>query len=162
MGAERGSGLRSRASACPGACRVAARILVPLVLLGLWMMHGMSATMESGCHGMGMPMPVAAAMADAHPAVAAESSVAGRGGAVSVQSADTAMTGSGELCLSGQPPTPGAALLMLLALLALAGWAVVGASTGPRRLVRSTSLRWRAPPGTGGIDLLTVVCVSRT
>jgi hypothetical protein len=71
--------------------------------------------------------------------------------------------GSGEGCLSGQPPAPGDTLLALLTLLVLLGlaWPAI---PGPVRLIRSAWRRRpdRAPPWLAGRDLLNVVCVART
>ena len=141
------------------------RLFVPVVLLGLWMMHGMSATMEAGCHGMPMLMPVATSIAEAEPMAAADA-----GHSAMRPAADEAasvhlgsnQTGAGELCLSGQPPAPGALLLALLAALVLVGYVVLTA-LGRRPDLRRAGWRWwRGPPRLAGIELLTAVCVSRT
>jgi hypothetical protein len=128
------------------------------VLAGLWMMHGMNATTDAGCHGMAMATPMAASMTGTAPKATAPSAAV-RGASTRANSVESGATGSGELCLSGQPPAPGATLL---ALLAVAGCALLGATTVRPWAVWFTGRRWRAPPGAAGMDLLTVVCVSRT
>ena len=69
----------------------------------------------------------------------------------------------GELCQSGQPPTPGRDALTLLALLALAGSPVAwDVARDPFTLRLDRSAGSRAPPGPFGTGLLAAVCVSRT
>lgn len=138
------------------------RLFVPVVLLGLWMMHGMSATMESGCHGMPLPMPMAASIAQAQPMTPVEAgsrAVRPAAHAAVWLPAGSNQTGAGELCLSGRPPAPGA---WLLAALLLVGCAVFAAPARRPQARRAGWQRWRGPPGLAGIALLTAVCVSRT
>lgn len=151
--------------------RWALRTGVFLLLAGLWVMHGMSGSTDAGCHGAPMPIPgdqaaMTTAMAAAPARVMpASPSPSGR--------AQTAWAGSvlggqmqhGELCVSGQPPTPGQDLLVLLALLALLALAAYGVGGGSSSRLRSRAVyraAGRAPPSLSGIRLLTSVCVSRT
>jgi len=118
-------------------------------------MHGMSATTGSGCHGM-VPMPLAVAMSPiGAPPTGSGVTAAAPAGSVGM--------GSGELCLSGQPPTPGDWALALLAALALVGCVVSAVSAGrtPVRRIAGCQ-RWRGPPHLAGMELLTAECVSRT
>lgn len=145
--------------------RLAPRLLVSVVLLGLWVMHGMSATMESGCHGMPMLMPTTASMVEAQPMAAADAGSSAirppTDGAASVHLASN-QTGEGELCLSGQPPTLGAWLLALLATLVAVGYVVFTAQVRRPDLRRTRWWWWRGRPHLAGMELLTAVCVSRT
>jgi hypothetical protein len=144
--------------------RPAVRLLIPIVLLGLWMMHGMSATMESGCHGM-VPTSLAASMSDS-PAMSAMSAVKStpvRAGMTTASPAGSVELDAGELCLSGQPPAPGDWALALLAALALVGCIAFALAAGQPGVQRTAGSRWwRGPPDPAGRELLTTVCVSRT
>jgi hypothetical protein len=145
--------------------------IVLLLLVGLWLMHGMSGTTAAGCNGAAMPLLMVNAdgMADA---AAAPGGALTAGASVALgPRAATATSFSidlsermphGELCVSGQPPTSGQDLLRLLTLLALAVYGTAGSrAAGPvGRAVRAA--RWRAPPGRSGIRLLLTMCVSRT
>jgi hypothetical protein len=146
--------------------KLAPRLLVPVLLLGVWMMHGMSATTGAGCHGMRIMMSTTVSAVDARPMVAADTGASTTRTANTAGDAESARpasshTGPGEMCLSGQPPAAGSFLLALLAALAVAGWVGFTALTrrpDPLRLGRG----WRrGPPGLVGRELLTTVCVSR-
>jgi len=161
----RGSVILTRSPVLQTAClsRPAVRLLIPVVLLGLWIMHGMSATMDSGCHGM-VPTSLAASMSDSSSmSMSPMSLVPAETGVTSAAPAGSAESESGELCLSGQPPTPGDWALTLLAALALLGSIVPALLAEQPRLQRLAGSRWwRGPPGPAGRELLTTVCVSRT
>lgn len=158
-GSTQGSQRRARESSA-----FARPFIVLLLLIGLWVMHGMSGTTDAGCHGA--VMPALSASSDSMPRVAAapsaETAAASRTATTSIGMGWPGQMRHGELCVSGQPPTPGQDLLALLALLALAGYGVSGdclrLSVG--RVPRLA--RWQAPPSPFGIQLLTTVCVSRT
>src|SRR5947209_6992535 len=118
----------SAAHIVPRVQRVSARrasraVLIVLVLAGLWLMHGMAGTTDAGCHGAAMliprGMPHVAAAPALVPGAAAKGAVA-RAAASSIPAGLAEQMQHGELCVSGQPPTPGQDLLALLALLALA------------------------------------------
>jgi hypothetical protein len=148
-----------------GLTRPTVRLLIPVVLLGLWVMHGMSATMSSGCHGM-VPTSLAASMnasmSDSS-SMSPMSPVPAETGVTSASPAGSAESESGELCLSGQPPTPGDWALALLAALALLGCVAPALLAGqPQLRLTADSRRWRAPPDPAGRELLTTVCISRT
>ena len=163
MHTQRGSMMRTRSSLLQTAClsRPVVRLLIPVVLLGLWVMHGMSATMESGCHGM-VPTSLAASMSDSS-SMSVMSAVPTEASVTSVSPSGTAESESGELCVSGQPPTPGDWALALLAALALLGCIAPALLVGQPRLRNAAgSRRWRAPPDPAGRELLTTVCISRT
>lgn len=149
------------------------RMLAVIVLAGLWLMHGASATTEAGCHGVPVVMsmdssPVGSSSAAAgHDMAGAIRMGTGDTGAAAVlRSAGTGASdhsGMGEACMSGQPPSPSELLLALLGLLALAGL-VFGM---PAQLIRPLMRGWsrsrrRGPPGPAGMALLITVCVSRT
>lgn len=142
--------------------------IVLLLLVGLWVMRGMSGTSDAGCHGAVMPIP--SAVSDGMPDVAAVAAVMPSAETAAGSNAVTTSIGiglagqmqHGELCVSGQPPTPGQDLLALLALLALASYGVSGGCLGSPVGRVSRRARWWAPPSPFGIQLLTTVCVSRT
>ena len=154
---------------------VARPVIVLLVLVGLWLMHGMFGTTEAGCQGGAMPVsmsvsvPVAAPgavpdVAAAHAFMPSVPAAAGsRAVAPSVGAGLAEAMRHGELCQSGQPPTPGRDMLVLLALLALAGpIAARDVACEPFGLPLARRAGKRAPPGLFGTGLLTAVCVSRT
>lgn len=141
------------------------RCLALLVFLGLWLMHGMSATTGAGCHGVPVMMPMSAAVSEP-PSIPSPASVSAtvHGGEKGARLARSAFeqSGSAELCLSGQPPSPGDLLIALLAALAVFGIALFAAPTlWPARKAPG-AWRRRGPPGLVGRELLTAVCVSRT
>lgn len=143
------------------------RFIMLLLLAGLWMMHGMSGSTDAGCHGTAMPVPMkTASVSDVAAAPASmlhERPVTNPHAATpSLGTALAEQMRHGDLCVCGQPPTPGQDLLALLALLALAtsDRADVRLLRPVRHAVPGT--RRRAPPGLFGIRLLTTVCVSRT
>src|SRR5437588_1029687 len=94
----------------------ALRVLAVLVLAGLWLMHGVSATTEAGCHGVPVMMSMSAPATGfgsgtaVHALAGAKRMDASESGAVSdVRAEDTGASGhcsAGETCLSGQPPSP--------------------------------------------------------
>jgi hypothetical protein len=131
------------------------------LLVGLWAMHGMSGATGAGCQGTVMSVTSAAPMTGTvHRMAQPQPAKVGQTGAVLTAAMDRMR--HGELCLSAQPPPPGGALLALLAMLVLAACGV-GHQTWISALgVALRRWRWRAPPGPGGMRLLTVVCVSRT
>jgi hypothetical protein len=140
------------------------RRLTPLVLLGLWLMHGISATSGAGCHGVPLMMPMSASVSDAlsMPTTMSASTIVRHSMDVtSVTRSASVQVGSGELCLSGQPPTPGHFLLALLAALAMLGLVLL-ANLLQRLSGEACEVRRRGPPGSAGRKLLTTVCVSRT
>lgn len=141
----------------------ALQLLAGLVLAGLWLMHGVSATTEAGCHGVPVLMTsMSAPAAHAGPAAAGLA----RTSAATVSQPGTAGSthaGEGETCLSGQPPSSGDLLLGLLACLAAFAFACGLAEFLPRRPSSTVDrLRRRGPPGPVGRALLTSVCISRT
>ena len=142
------------------------RSVVFLLLVGLWVMHGMSGTTDAGCHGAAMPLPMGSTAATA--ATGPMSPVPGlarRGEQLAAPRAAPAAEEQmlhGDLCVSGQPPTFGLDLLALLAVLALAAREAPDGASGRLWLRFTRRARRRAPPGCSGIRLLTVVCVSRT
>lgn len=144
----------------------ALRFLVPLVLVGLWLMHGMSAITGAGCHGMLMPVAASAtearSMAGAGTASSMAQAIANTADAATITRSSSGQAGSSELCLSGAPPTPMEFLLALLAGLALLGCVVLAAVMWPRNPRRSRRRWGRGPPGPTGRELLTMVCVTRT
>jgi hypothetical protein len=153
--------------------RLLLRLLAPVVLLGLWLMHGVSATTTAGCHGVPVLMSMSAQVGDpgSVPGTATvpmvrsvKSAAAGSAGTAWSAGAVSDRPGSNETCLSGQPPSPGGVLLALLAALALAGFGFSWAAAyGPRPPWRAASLPpRRGPPGPVGRALLTTVCISRT
>jgi hypothetical protein len=150
--------------------RLLLRLLAPVVLLGLWLMHGVSATTTAGCHGVPVLMSMSAQVGDpgSVPGSATvpmvKSAAAGSAGPAWSAGAASDRPGSGEMCLSGQPPSPGGFLLALLAALALAGFGFwCAAAYRPRPPSRAASLPpRRGPPGPVGRALLTTVCISRT
>jgi hypothetical protein len=167
MRRQRGSVMRSRSPLLQTAClsRPAVRLLIPVVLLGLWVMQGMSATMESGCHGM-VPTSLAASMNESmsdSSSMSPMSPALTETGVTSAAPAGSAESESGEPCVSGQPPTPGDWALALLAALALLGCIAPALLVGQPRLRNAAgACRWRAPPDPAGRELLATVCVSRT
>lgn len=134
-------------------------VTVLLVLAGLWFMHGVSAMTGAGCRGGAMPMIAAMTNGAAASGSSAEARATGTG--ARANPADVGAGPSGDLCLSGQPEDPGAALIVLLVLLAVAG-CVRPAPAAPLVPVACAARGKRAPPGHVGVALLTVVCVSRT
>ena len=134
-------------------------VTVALVLAGLWFMHGISATTGAGCRGGAMPM--IAVMTSGAAASGAPLEARATGPGAQANPADISAGPSGDLCLSGQPDDPGAALIALLALLAVTGYVRLAPAARLVPLARAAR-RWRAPPGRAGVALLTVVCVSRT
>lgn len=145
--------------------RLAVRALAPVLLAGLWVMHGMAATTASGCHGGTMPLPVPAASAP-RPQTAAEQQAV-HGAMLALSRGETAArptthgpVESGDLCLSGAPPTGGALLSLLLA--AIAWWLPDEAEKPTSSRSPLGALASRAPPGSWGSDLLVKVCVART
>lgn len=142
-------------------------MITVLVFAGLWLMHGVSASTGAGCHAGAMPLIAAMSSAQGAMAAAAEAPATEAPAADSrAPVAGPAAMGagpSGELCLSAQPTDPGAALIGLIALMALAGWILLdGAAPARARAAACRARRWRGPPGRTGVALLTVVCVSRT
>lgn len=160
------------------------RLLAILVLLGLWLMHGVSATTGAGCHGVPVMMTMSASDTGHGSTMAGDAAPRAGRGAVSrsgdvdtahvdnaradtarAESADTMRSGSGETCLSGQPPSPRDLLISLLGCFALAILAC-GMAARPMRAPSSRPAcrdRRRGPPGHPvGRALLTTVCVSRT
>jgi hypothetical protein len=168
---------RAEAAALAPLCRRsgALRLLAVLVLSGLWLMHGVSATTEAGCHGVPVMMSMSASAAGSgsgsgsgSQTVAHAPAVAGRAdtGESGVRAEGTGASGHGspgETCLSGQPPSSHELLLGLLSFLTLFGFSLGMAPplTQPSRRDRS-GLRRRGPPGRSGRALLTTVCISRT
>lgn len=144
-----------------------ARLLAVLVLAGLWLMHGVSATTNAGCHGVPVMMSMSASAVGPQ-AAAGASRVSAKApeSAPDLRPAGTAASvpdGPGETCLSGQPPSPGDLLLGLLAAFVLVGLVACSTARSARPLVFAWSrARRRGPPGTAGRALLTAVCVSRT
>lgn len=147
------------------------RLIAVLVLAGLWLMHGVSATTAAGCHGVPVVMTAGASVTD--PGTGAAANVGAPTTQAGMRAADAApsrTSGAGshghgpcENCLSGQPPAPGELLLALFAALALVGHCL--GVTG--RLLSLPPGCWgrarrRGPPGLVGRALLTTVCVSRT
>jgi hypothetical protein len=135
-----------------------------LVLLGLWLMHGVSATTGAGCHGVPVMMSMSMSASAAEPgSIMAATPTMRADHQVQAKSADSMPTGSGETCLSGQPPSPRDLLLGLLACLVLA---VLGrvVPTWPPHAASCAACRprRRGPPGRAGRVLLTTVCISRT
>lgn len=147
------------------------QLVAGLVLAGLWLMHGVSATTAAGCRGV--PVMMTSSMS----AAGAGSGATGRARAhaAAFESGPRLATdshaghpgsmhaGCGETCLSGQPPSAGDLLLGLLTCFALL--ALVRAVSGhlPRASAGVLSrLRRRGRPPPGGTVLLTTVCVSRT
>lgn len=139
------------------------RFAVFLLLVGLWVMHGMSGMTDAGCHGAAMPLPMGS-MAATTPMNAAPTVMPGgeHPEAAPAAPAIRAQMLHGDLCVSGQPPTFGLDLLALLALLALGVREARKSSCGRVCLRFTRRTRRRAPPGLSGIRLLTAVCVSRT
>ena len=143
--------------------------IVLLLLVGLWMMHGMSGATDAGCHGAAMPLPMTASAAMPNVA-AAPALTSGASSAAPLRAATSSSIGTGsagqmrhgDLCVSGQPPTPGQDLLALLALLALAAYGMSGLDLGLSVTRAPHRTQRQAPPGLFGIRLLTAVCVSRT
>lgn len=132
--------------------------VAPLVLLGLWLMHGMSATTGAGCHGVALMMPMSASVGETQPIAAGAAAPLG----TSASRPESQQQGSGELCLSGRPPSPGDFLLALLATLAVVALALF-AHLVPRPAGKACcTWQRRGPPGPVGRQLLTAVCVSRT
>jgi hypothetical protein len=141
-------------------------LLISAVLVGLWVMHGMTGATDTGCHGAPMPLPAPGATTTTpitHDNVStATRHDASDGGAPPVATLTMDQMRHGELCLSGQPPNPGRDALALLALLILI---VCGPTCGPCEplWLRPVSPgRRRAPPGPDATRLLTLVCLSRT
>ncbi|MQS15512.1 hypothetical protein F7Q99_25385 [Streptomyces kaniharaensis] len=139
----------------PGVARLLA---VCVVLLGLFLMHGLPSAGAEGCHSGGMA--VAAAMPDT-----AISDVSD-GGNQATAPADTQpavhhggdVRSAGALCLSTQGrdriTLPAAALVASIPV-----WG--GAWLPPRRVTALFTGRRRGPP-TGGRELLHQVCIART
>lgn len=148
----------------------ALQVLALVVLGGLWLMHGVSATTEAGCHGVPVLMSRAGPAVDpGSPAAAgmtSRGSEAGREASAMVSSFavedEPADACCGENCLSGQPPSPSHFLLILLASLALAPGLYAVARPPGCPLAGPGESRRRGPPGTVGRTLLLTVCVSRT
>jgi hypothetical protein len=140
-------------------------LLVSAVLVGLWVMHGMTGATDAGCHGAPMPLPAPGATMTASITQSASTATrpdASDGGAPRVATPAMDQMRHGELCLSGQPPNPGRDVLALLGLLILIA---CGQTCSPGESLRLRPLpraRRRAPPGCAGTRLLTLVCVSRT
>lgn len=167
---------RYRAAARPSPalrhCTRTLRTLAVLVLAGLWLMHGDSATTEAGCHGVPVMMPMSAsadspgsqAAASARPgAMRADTRGSGAASGVRAQGAASEHPGPCESCLSGQPPSPHDLSRGLLSPLALLGLAVGMGAQPAQPLMRFRGrARRRGPPGPVGRTLLTTVCVSRT
>ncbi|GHI02915.1 hypothetical protein AQI88_03030 [Streptomyces cellostaticus] len=127
------------------------------VLLGLFLMHGSPTAATGGCHGEMSTAPSAPSLHDGHAdAMAGAEPAQPRPDAVQVQAMD-GMAAHGALCVAApaqkQIPLPLAPLIGILAIAALAAWAVhhAGSAGGTRR---------RGPPG--GRDLLLQVCIART
>jgi hypothetical protein len=140
-------------------------MLVFAVLVGLWVMHGMTGATDAGCHGAPMALPAFGATMTApitHSAPAATRPDASDGGAPRVATPTMDQMPHGELCLSGQPPNPGRDALALLALLVLIACGPTCGRCEPPWLRLLSPARRRAPPGCTGTRLLTLVCVSRT
>lgn len=142
--------------------------IVLLLLVGLWMMHGLSGATGAGCHGAAIPVPAAISdgMSDggAAPALMTSAPTAKSRSLTSpsMSAAVSVPMLHGDLCVSGQPPTPGQDLLALLALGALLLCGLPGMQPDPLADRDVRWARWRAPPAPFGIRLLTTVCVSRT
>ena len=128
------------------------RPLSILVLLGLWMMHGVSATTNAGCHGVPMLMPTTSTSMTVAAPMSATTSV------VRHTPAADAQMGCAETCLSGQPPSSGDLMLGLLTAFILVA-IVFGLDL---ELRRPREMSRRGPPGPVGRRLLTEMCVSRT
>jgi hypothetical protein len=139
--------------------RAARSVIVVLVLAGLWLMHGISATSDAGCHDGAMPLVAAMSHGEDAVAVPAGAPATRRESVAGAADPGMGMQQSGQLCLSGQPANPGAALIALLGLLAVARCLPVGTPTWS---MASCARRRRAPPGLFGLRLLAAVCVSRT
>lgn len=148
-GAERASG--------PGFSRLLA---LCAVLLGLFLMHGSPTAAAGGCHdGMGMA-PAAPSPHDGHASAMARAEAGpvqpGPDG-LRVRAMDGAAPHGAALCVAApvqkQIDVPLAPLICVLAVAALAAWAV-------HRAVGSGGTRRRGPPG--GRDLLLQVCIART
>lgn len=148
-------------------------MLAVLVLAGLWLMHGVSATTEAGCHGVPVMMSMSASAAGSGSAMVADAVVGAKRADTSAPDATpgvrAAGTGAfshsspGETCLSGQPPSPHDLLLGLLASFALLGLAFGMAARLAQPSMRGWSrVRRRGPPGQAGRAVLTAVCISRT
>lgn len=159
------SALRHRAGAL--------RVLAVLVLAGLWLMHGVSATTEAGCHGVPIMMSMSASAAGSGSAMVADAVVGATRADTSESDATPGVraedagasshSSPGEMCLSGQPPSPRDLLLGLLTAFALLGLAFGMAARLAQPSMRGRSrLRRRGPPGQAGRAVLTMVCISRT
>jgi hypothetical protein len=151
----------------------ALRVLAVLVLAGLWLMHGVSATTEAGCHGVPVMMSMSASAAGSGSAMVADAGVGAKRADMSESDATPGVraagtegsghSGPGEMCLSGQPPSPHDLLLGLLATFALLGLAFGMAEWLGQPSMRGWSrVRRRGPPGQAGRAVLTMVCISRT
>jgi hypothetical protein len=136
------------------------------LLVGLWVMHGLSGTSDAGCHGAPMPMAGAAQMPVPSglfgPGPQARPAAGGVNARAEMASASMDQMRHGELCLSGQPPNPGGLLLALLALIACALAAIELRGRPTARSPGSPRRSRHAPPGLIGRRLLTVMCVART
>ena len=138
------------------------RSAVFLLLVGLWVMHGMSGMTDAGCHGATMPLPMISTATTSPTSAAPAATPGGVHPAVALvaPAAQTRML-HGDLCVSGQPPTFGLDLLALLALLALGAREPPDGACDHLWIRFTRRVRRRAPPGLSGIRLLTSVCVSR-